>query len=273
MRKFVFFALVSLSVSLVASAHQRGAMAPAMLPPGIHAMPAAPVSGGHATSFRAPAPVHSGVHVAASGTKPVVSHKQAGYPAPPRPLPPSSGAFASDTFSPGAGLPFFDNSNPVPGLGFDYVHFFAVHPNWGATHPVSGVVVPFFGGGGFYMPTPYYTESTPQEEAQGNVSSKPSDSNRQANADQQAAAAPSRSSFHSNSYVEAVPEFVFIKRDGTTLFAVAYSLLNDRIQYVTKDGLRRSVALDALDFDATQKSNEDRGNTVHLPAFSAPADI
>ena len=65
---------------------------------------------------------------------------------------------------------------------------------------------------------------------------------------------------------EPVYEYVFVKRDGTKIFAVAYSLTKDNLQYITKEGLRRTLPLTALDFEATQKSNEERGNTVTLPS-------
>jgi hypothetical protein len=53
-----------------------------------------------------------------------------------------------------------------------------------------------------------------------------------------------------------------VKRDGTTFNAVAYTLLKGKLQYVTKEGLRRTVSIDSLDLGATQKSNEDRGTTI-----------
>ena len=61
-------------------------------------------------------------------------------------------------------------------------------------------------------------------------------------------------------------QYVFIKRDGTIIFAVAYSWLNDRLQYVTEEGLRRIVPLNTLDLDATQQFNDQRGVPIRLPA-------
>ncbi len=61
-------------------------------------------------------------------------------------------------------------------------------------------------------------------------------------------------------------EYVFVRRDGTLLFAVAYSWDNGTLRYVTRDGLRRSVTQDTLDMDATQQFNEQRGVNFHLPA-------
>lgn len=186
-----------------------------------------------------------------------------GSPVLPQPPSLTGSPFIGNSFCPGG--PFLNNSYPVPGLGFDYPHFFAVHPNWGACSAVTGVVLPFFGGG-FYLPVPYYTNSAQQEEAQDNTPNEQSGSDRQASAEEQSASASSRSNFDSTSPSEPVAEFVFVKRDGSTLFAVAYTLLKDKIQYVTKEGLRRSVALDSLDFEATLKFNEERGNTINLPS-------
>lgn len=61
-------------------------------------------------------------------------------------------------------------------------------------------------------------------------------------------------------------EYVFVRQDGSLIFAVAYSLINDRLQYVTAEGLRRTIPLNTLDFAATQQFNEQRGVSVRLPA-------
>jgi hypothetical protein len=59
---------------------------------------------------------------------------------------------------------------------------------------------------------------------------------------------------------------VFVRRDGTVFLAVAFSFSAGNLQYVTKEGLRRSVPANTLDLDATQQFNEQRGVTVRLPA-------
>ena len=66
----------------------------------------------------------------------------------------------------------------------------------------------------------------------------------------------------------AVPqsEYVFVRRDGTLIFAVAYSWINDRLQYVSEEGMRRTVPLNTLDLDATQQFNEQRGVPIQRPA-------
>jgi len=154
---------------------------------------------------------------------------------------------------------------PVPGLGFDYTHFFATHPNFGRTHRTTGFVLPFFGGG-LYVPYPYYTEPpTPEEEAEG----------YDPNAGQQAAeTAPNAgtnealSAARSSTYTPLQPqsEFVFVRRDGTVFFAIAYSWGTDKLQYVTKEGAHRTVASDTIDLDATQQFNDQRGISIRPPA-------
>jgi hypothetical protein len=185
------------------------------------------------------------------------------YPTPPGPQKPFiPGFLPPDTFS-GQSCNF-GNCYPVPGFGFDYEHFFAVHPNWNNRQSrFSGVIVPGWGGG-FYYPVPYYSEPAQQEGQQESAPAEQLVSNGAASTPaEELAPTPSRS--YNYAPTQPVEDYVFVKRDGTRIFAVAYSLTKDRLQYVTKDGLRRTLPLDALDYDATMKSNEERGNTVNLP--------
>ncbi|HXY01219.1 MAG TPA: hypothetical protein VEI54_09885 [Candidatus Limnocylindrales bacterium] len=114
------------------------------------------------------------------------------------------------------------------------------------------------------MPVPYYTEAAPTEQNATNSAHEPSQvSDETASANELEPETQPRESTYAAS--KPMNEFVFVKRDGTRVFAVAYSLTKDKLAYVTKEGLRRTMTLDALDFDATEKSNEERGNTVNLP--------
>ena len=61
-------------------------------------------------------------------------------------------------------------------------------------------------------------------------------------------------------------ELVLIRKDGRTVFAVAYSVVNGRLVYVTREGFRRSFPLAELDADATLQMNEERGTSLRLPA-------
>ena len=61
-------------------------------------------------------------------------------------------------------------------------------------------------------------------------------------------------------------QFVFVRRDGTVFFAVAYSWEKGTLRYITNEGLRKTVTRDALDLDATRQFNEQRGLNFRLPA-------
>jgi hypothetical protein len=61
-------------------------------------------------------------------------------------------------------------------------------------------------------------------------------------------------------------EFVFVRRDGTLFFAVAYAWENGTLRYVTSEGLRHTVTRETLDLNATQQFNEQRGLNFRLPA-------
>ena len=187
-------------------------------------------------------------------------------PAPPRVNPRvnpifNNNVFAQDEFGP----EFFG----VPGLGFDFPHLAAIQGARGRFHHRFGMSFPLFGGG-FFIPTaPVFEEEVP------------------ATTDQQEAAAPQETTQPETvqtmrrprvqepvqSFVEVAPsplreadEYVFVRRNGTLIFAVAYAWQNGTLQYVTKEGLRRSVAGEALDLNATQQFNEQRGLTFRLPA-------
>lgn len=59
-------------------------------------------------------------------------------------------------------------------------------------------------------------------------------------------------------------DLVFIRRDGTLIFAVAFTARADRIIYITRDGHRRALALADLDLAATRDINEARGSLLQL---------
>jgi hypothetical protein len=135
-----------------------------------------------------------------------------------------------------------------------------------------------FYGSAYYIPVPYYYSDTPaqdQELPQGDVeqvtAEVPSNDADQQVADAQesdqnresAEEAHARAS--SSNLNDTLAQFVFVERDGSKRYAVAYSFLNDKLQYVTKEGVRRSVGVDLLDMDATLKSNEQLGNSINLP--------
>jgi hypothetical protein len=53
---------------------------------------------------------------------------------------------------------------------------------------------------------------------------------------------------------------------GGTAAWFSYSWDNGTLRYITRVGVRRSVTRDALDMDATQQFNEQRGLSFRSPA-------
>ena len=147
---------------------------------------------------------------------------------------------------------------PVPGLGFDYTHFAAVHGNDAARRRrAASFFFPFFDGG-------YYPQSAPP--VSDDVA--PADSAQYVYADDEDEPAP-RLRMRSREplpqpEVSSEPqgpqqEYVFVKRDGTVFFAIGYSWDQDLLRYVTSEGVRHTTPRDTLDLTATQEFNEQRG--------------
>jgi len=186
-----------------------------------------------------------------------------------------------------ASLPDFTG---VPGLGFDFVHLAAVHPQQFGRHGFRNRntgFFPFFDSG-FLLPYGYgygYSDTSADDSYASNAVSAPQYSADAANDAQNAPSDDRRTSSDdrrsSSRYglqgatapydVVVTPQkqseqYVFVRRDGTVFFAVAYSWQAGNLFYVTQDGLRRSVTSDVLDLDATQQFNEQRGLTFRAPA-------
>jgi hypothetical protein len=152
-------------------------------------------------------------------------------------------------------------------LGFDYPHYAATHPNAGRHHFQSGSVFPFIGGG-IYVPSFGYfeggTAAEPAGEDQSAETTNESAESLQTEAADQPEVVPQRR-LRSNPPEAPPSEFVFVRRDGTVFFAVAYSWVNGGLQYVTQDGMRTLVSTTTLDLDATTQFNEQRGLAFHSP--------
>lgn len=174
-------------------------------------------------------------------------------------------------------------SQDVPGLGFDYSHLAAVGGSRGRGRGRFGdrdhdrrrnfvAYFPFFGGG-------YYEPLFP-EEYDDNGTAADNEETEGVEPDYYPPGPPPRPEEYAQNYppappapVEAVPakpadEYVFVRRDGTLFFAVAYAWENGTLRYVTGEGLRRSVEGGALDLDATRQFNEQRGLNFRLPALN-----
>lgn len=184
------------------------------------------------------------------------------------------------TISPSATVStLLDGSFPVPGFGFDYVHHAAVNRNLGtralidpATQhqlalarairretPASSFVLPLVLNTNvnqiFISPPPPVV--IVQQPA---VIEAPVPSIRDAQPSPTIEAPPAPQP------VAELGELVLIRNDGRVVFAVAYSVVNGRLVYVTREGFRRSFPLAELDADATLQMNEERGTSLRLPA-------
>ncbi len=170
---------------------------------------------------------------------------------------------------------------PVPGLGFDYPHLAAVTRNLEVRALVDPVtrqqlalareirretpVLPVF------VPlTPAVVVPPVVVVVQQLVGEQPPAQpvvERVAAAPQPEAAAPPVPP----PPVPELDQIVFLRRDGTLILAVAFSLRGDRIVYITPEGIRRSLPLSELDLEASEQMNEERGTSLQLRAH-APAD-
>lgn len=202
-------------------------------------------------------------------------------PRPVRPTTPTQNGFLNPAFTTGF-LPGGTIQDlfgfPVPGLGFDFVNFAAVNSSLGVQafiDPVTqwriatalrlqgfgfgGGIAPFFapyGGGPIVMESPAAVAPPTETPAQPPivVVAPP-------------AAQPAAQTLP-GAQDQPLPdpgEFVLVQRDGRLLFAVAFTSDPGRVVYITKEGLRRSVALDQLDVDATVRMNEERGTSIQIP--------
>ena len=158
----------------------------------------------------------------------------------------------------------------VPGLGFDFPHLAAVSGHRRLHSSRFGSGVPF-GFGGFLLGPSVIVEEVPAAESQPTVvEEEVADDTPEAQLvprNARASRAANEPKAESGAAPQPDPEqFVFVRRDGGLVFAVAYAWENGTLRYVTPEGLRRSVSRDALDLNATQQFNEQRGLNFRVPA-------
>lgn len=157
-------------------------------------------------------------------------------------------------------------SSGAPGLGFDEVHLAAV---CGPGSIEGGLGSSFFfpfSDGGFSVPgAPAVDDAAATTEAQDSEDSevKVRDRGRRTRVTREE---PAPVSHPDVAAARETGEYVFVRKDGTVFFAVAYTWENGTLRYVTNEGLRRSVARDLLDLNATQQFNEQLGSNFRLPA-------
>ena len=175
----------------------------------------------------------------------------------------------------GASVDFSEESN-VPGLGFDAVHVAATRGNRRGggrdrergrdRRNEFGVLFPFFDGGGYYVPTGPDISGDVQGDGQAVDDAQDQGPDDRPNDRAPRAGNVNRPPAEQPGPQADVPEYVFVRRDGTVFFAVAYSWDQGSLRYISSEGTRRSVSRDMLDLKATQQFNEERGLTFRSPA-------
>ena len=164
--------------------------------------------------------------------------------------------------------------NGVPGLGFDFPHLAAINRGFNSQAGFFNAFnngffndgfgfIPFFGSPFYYPPyqeeTPYSTEGTqppvfivpqPQPNTSASVDSAP----KQAAAPQ----APPQP-------LPELGQLILVRSDGEVLLAVAFTVRNGQLTYITNDGTRRSFPVSELDKQATRQMNDANGTSVSLP--------
>jgi len=185
----------------------------------------------------------------------------------------------SPFFSPGFPVsPFTFSTFGVPGFGFDYVHLAAITrgltpSNFRAFFPRRHVrgSTPFFPI--LFPLDPVMSpivlvqqpplEVGPPEVDEEDVAPPPPPRTRYREAppvpQEEAAPLPPPAPNQDTG------EYVLVKRDGSLLFAVAFSARGDQLVYVTREGLRKSFPVAQLDPGATRQMNEQRGTSIQLP--------
>ncbi len=162
----------------------------------------------------------------------------------------------------------------APGLGFDAAHLAAVCGSSSFGDRRFGNQLPFFPffNGGFFLPDSSVSSEAAAPDDQGYEQAY-DQGYQDASADASASSRRARAPRPAEPAVEAASAaasenegYVFVRRDGTVFFAVAYTWEDGTLRYVTSEGMRRSVAREALDLDATQQFNEQRGLSFRSPA-------
>src|SRR5713101_1188936 len=138
-----------------------------------------------------------------------------------------------------------------PGLGFDFPHLAATvgarAVGVGRHRRGFGSFIPFFDGGFFLPISPTIVEEVPAVDSPDMDSSELEAARTSRRAHAHAPEAPAPPAVEVAAVAIREPdEFVFVRRDGTVFFAVAYAWQNDTLRYVTREGQRRIVARDAL---------------------------
>jgi len=180
----------------------------------------------------------------------------------------------------------------VPGLGFDFPHLAAIsgniHFNPGFEHnrfnsngssfaPIFWNDVPgysdFVNSSSAIQGTQQEFQQQGQQQPQIIVIQQPVPFGREQQSghdgpassnSQTSSIAPSVLSPPAPRPIHDVGEFIFVRRDGRILFASVFFIADAALEYVTPEGIRRSIPVAELDTEATRKMNDALGTAVDL---------
>ena len=184
------------------------------------------------------------------------------------------------------GTPLNPNFAPirgVPGLGFDFQHLASIErpirrrPGFRREHNGFFPFVPLFFDslpldyGGYEYPDEYPDDNgypanlsgAPDYYTQG--AQQPQFTIPQPGATVPAENAPSAAAPAPAPPPPELGQLILVRRDGKVLLAVAFTVRNGALTYVTTDGARRSFPVSDLDKEATRQMNDANGTSVSLP--------
>jgi hypothetical protein len=176
------------------------------------------------------------------------------------------------------GTPLNPNFAPlrgVPGFGFDFEHLAAIQgPSRGrfgrGGRDRGGFFTPlFFGGLPYYPYDTEYPNDTAVPDNYTGAAQQPIFVVPQPQPNTSAAAdAPSRQAATPQAPPPPPPELgqlILVRSDGEVLLAVAFTVRNGQLTYITNEGTKRSFPVSELDKQATQQMNDANGTSVSLP--------
>lgn len=190
---------------------------------------------------------------------------------------------ALDSLNFGGALTVQQLLDPFPGFGFNFEHLSAIDQDIAIKALIDPVTQArlrialrlsrlngfapgayLLDGGGYYA-VPTDNEQQPQAQQPVIVVQQ---APQQAAPPEMAAAEPGP---------EAAPlpdegEFTLVTRQGVQIDALAFTIMNDKIVYITPAGGRRSMAVSDLDSSATIHLNQERGTPIQLPELTPRND-
>jgi len=162
----------------------------------------------------------------------------------------------------------------VPGLGFDFPHLAATLGNHQLHDGRFANFAPFGFGGFLLSPSVMVEEApaadsssvAPEEEEVADDAPDTQPPPRRARIARPMSQPQPESAESAPAPQPDVQQYVFVRRDGGLVFAVAYAWENGILRYITPEGIRRSIDRETLDLNATQQFNEQRGLNFRIPA-------